>query len=608
MKQPRPLQQAAVDEIIQHMRSKSTGTDPIVLEASVGAGKSLMIAMLAAHVAKNGGKVLMLARQAELVDQNSAEALEFNVKNSIFCASLRLKSTYYPVIYGSEGSIYRALENELADIKIDLLLIDEAHMLAYDKEEAMMMVIISALMCRNPKMRICGMTGSPYRGTESIIGQFWKKKTETNMSTQTLVDAGYLVDTHFGYPDNQDDEIDFSQFEVRGDHNGSDYKEEDINRIYQGEVQKTFAICADIVAKTEESNGVLIFAGSKLHTEQVKHGLELAGIAPESIRIVTDDTGNKDRLEARKAAISGECKYFINIGVAAVGWNVPRWSVVIYLRPVGSLVFLTQSIGRELRPFLTLKEAEQFNNPDATIEDRKSIIAGSRKPFAVVYDYAGVMDRLGHLYNSPLLEQAALEKSKRLGKTIICPKCNSENSEHARRCIGSDPGEYDERCGYFWSSQACRKCQTLNDVTASECRNPNCRAMLRDPAKALLGKAYTDNEWAAVKRMDVVAAQNGGVVITYIMEEMPEIGKNPIEFYHLGTIGGKKGWEKSFLREHIRDPQWRNRVAGMNAEGVMKNQSMLDVPTHIAYRVNEKNKFTIGRKKFKSGRLEGDVA
>jgi len=515
MKQPRPLQQAAVDEIIQHMRSKSTGTQPIVLEASVGAGKSLMIAMLAAHVAKNGGKVLMLARQAELVDQNSAEALELNVKNSIFCASVRLKSTFYPVIYGSEGSIYRALDNELADIKIDLLLIDEAHMLAYDKEEAMMMVIISALMCRNPKMRICGMTGSPYRGTESIIGKFWKKKTETNMSTQTLVDAGYLVDTHFGYPDNHDDEIDFSSFEVRGDHNGSDYQEEDINRIYQGEVQKTFAICADIVKKTEDSNGVLIFCGSKLHTEQVKHGLELDGVAPDSIRIVTDQTSNKDRLEARKDAISGECKYFINIGVAAVGWNIPRWSDIVYMRPIGSLVFLTQSIGRGLRPFLTPEEANEFNNPDATIEERKAIISGSAKPYCMVHDYASVMDRLGHLYNSPMLEAAALEKSKREGKLIECPACGTQNSEHARRCIGSDMSQFDGRCGHFWSSQECRKCGTLNDVTSQECRNINCRAMLRDPANALIGKAYTDSELTEVLKMDIIATNNGGVLIKY---------------------------------------------------------------------------------------------
>ena len=241
------------------------------------------------------------------------------------------------------------------------------------------MKIINTLLERNPKMRICGLTGSPYRGQYSIIGQFWKKKTDADLSTPTLVEEGYLTECHFGFPDTEDKEIDFSQFDVKQNHDGNDYKEEDINRIYQGEVKKTFAICADVVKKTKDATGTLIFAGSKLHTEQVKHGLELAGVNPEHIRIVTDSTPDKERQEARKAAISGECKYFINIGVASTGWNVPRWSHIVYMRPVGSLVFLTQSIGRGLRPFLTQQESADFNSERATKEQRKSDFIHQRK-------------------------------------------------------------------------------------------------------------------------------------------------------------------------------------------------------------------------------------
>ena len=602
MKTPRPLQQSAVDEIINHMRSKAHGTEPIVLEASVGAGKSLMLAMLSKHVTSNSGRTLVLARQAELIDQNSAEAIDIGLNNSIFCASLNLKSTYYPAIYGTEGSIYRGLDDALADIRIDLLLIDECHLVPYDNPDTMMMKIISELMRRNPKMRICGMTGSPFRGQNTIVGEFWKKATTTNMSTSTLVDQGYLLDCHFGYPDDQEEEIDFSQFDLKGDHSGNDYKEEDINRIYQGEVNKTFAICADVVRKTEESTGVLIFAGSKLHTEQVKHGLELAGIPSEQIRIVTDDTGRKDRLEARKAALCGRCKYFINIAVASTGWSVPPWSDIVYMRPVGSLVFLTQSIGRGLRPMLNADESDKFNNPDTVADERKAVIAESAKPFCMVHDYAGVMDRLGHLYNNPMLEQAALEKSKKEGKTIECPKCATENSEHARRCIGQDFAEPDGRCGHFWSSQSCRKCGTLNDQTAQECRS--CKAMLRDPANALMHKAYTDAELVPVKKMEVVATRNGGVLIKYLLDEPHEELGHPEQFFNLSTEGGKRGFYNEFLKLHIRDSQWRYRVRGMTNEAVMKNQAMFDVPTHIAYRINDKKKFRIGRKLFLSGRLE----
>ncbi len=602
MKQPRPLQQQAIDEIINHMRSKTNGTDPIILEASVGAGKSLMLGKLAGHVTSNAGRVLVMARQAELIQQNSDEAHEVGVKNSIYCASLNLKSTYYPAIYGSEGSVYRALDKDLADIKIDLLLIDEAHMLSYDDPGTMMMSIIYELQSRNPKLRICGMTGSPYRGMNSIIGEFWKKSTETDMSTATLVDHGYLLESHFSFPDSDTEEIDFSQFDLKGDHNGNDYKEEDINRIYQGDVHKTFAICADVVRKTEDSNGVLIFAGSKLHTEQVKHGLELAGVPPERIRIVTDETSSKDRVEARKAAMSQKCKYFINIAVASTGWSVPPWSDIVYMRPVGSLVFLTQSMGRGLRPFLDADESDEFNDPAATPEQRKAILSGSRKPFCMAHDYAGVFDRLGHLYNSPVLEQAALEKSKREGKLIECPKCNTVNSEHARRCIGADHTSPDGRCELFWSSQECRKCGTKNDVTAQECRS--CKAMLRDPANALMNKAYSDAELTEVISMDVVATRNDGILIKYMVAQPHEELGHPVEFYSLKSDAGKRIWFNKFLKVHIRDPGWSRRAYGMGSTACMKNKAMFDVPTHIAYRINDKKKFVIGKKQFKSGRIE----
>lgn len=550
--------------------------------------------------------MLCLARQGELTDQNSTEALEQGLKNSIYSASLNQKSVYYPVIYGTEGSVYRGLHSDFKDLRIDLLLIDEAHQCPYDQEQTMMMQIIAELYRRNPKLRICGLTGSPYRGSNTIIGDFWKRKTETDMGTQTLVDHGYLLECHFGFPDSETGEIDFSQFELRGDHNGNDYSEEQINRIYQGSVEKTLAICADVVKKTRDSNGVLIFAGSKLHTEQVEHGLHLAGVPPEQIRIVTDSTGNKDRQEARNAANSGECKYFINIGVASTGWNVPRWDSVVYLRPVGSLVFLTQSIGRGLRPFLTPEEAAAFNAPDIDAEERKAIIAASRKPYCMVYDYAGVMDRLGHLYNNPMLEQAALERSKREGATIQCPACGTENSEHARRCIGISLTSADGRCEHFWQSQQCRKCGTENDVTAQECRS--CRAMLRDPANALLNKAYTDAELTAVRKMEVVATRNGGLLVKYIVDEPHEEKGHPTEFFPISSEAGKRIFYNKFLKVHLRDPQWRSRARGMTASALCKNQAMFDVPTHVAWRLNDKGYFVVGKKLFRSGRMEEEDA
>ena len=128
-----------------------------------------------------------------------------------------------------------------------------------------------------------------------------------------------------------------------------------------------------------------------------------------------------------------------------------------------------------------------------------------------------------------MLEQAELERSKQAARTILCPVCNTENSEHARRCIGDDALSIDGRCEHFWQSQQCRKCGTHNDVTAQECRS--CHAMLRDPANALLNRAYTDAELQEVIKMDVVATKNDGVLIKYIIREPHEEKGHPVEFF-----------------------------------------------------------------------------
>jgi len=99
--------------------------DPAIVAASVGAGKTINIAALAKHVASLGGSVLVLARQGELVNQNSKMAWKCGLKNSVFSASLNTKSTFYPVVFGTEGTVARSLTSDFKAKKFDIILIDE---------------------------------------------------------------------------------------------------------------------------------------------------------------------------------------------------------------------------------------------------------------------------------------------------------------------------------------------------------------------------------------------------------------------------------------------------------------------------------------------------
>lgn len=98
---------------------------PIFLEASVGAGKTIMMGMVLARAQAAGMTAWTLARRGELVEQNAETFWECGVKNSIYSASCDVKSTHYPMLVGSEGTAARSMGGELRSQSPDILLIDE---------------------------------------------------------------------------------------------------------------------------------------------------------------------------------------------------------------------------------------------------------------------------------------------------------------------------------------------------------------------------------------------------------------------------------------------------------------------------------------------------
>ncbi|MCC3726688.1 DEAD/DEAH box helicase family protein, partial [Staphylococcus epidermidis] len=61
---------------------------PFYIKASVSAGKTIMIAMLAAQCKAMNLPMMVLARQAEIVKQDSEEISNLDVPNSVYCAGL----------------------------------------------------------------------------------------------------------------------------------------------------------------------------------------------------------------------------------------------------------------------------------------------------------------------------------------------------------------------------------------------------------------------------------------------------------------------------------------------------------------------------------------
>lgn len=635
---PYPYQCVAYAEIAKRLRNYD---HPFFVKASVAAGKTIIIAMVAAQCRKMNLKMMVLARQAEIVDQDSEEISNFGVPNSIYCAGLKTKSAYFPIVVGSEGTVSNGLFKSLGDYVPHVIGIDECHQVdwedladAIDNDESYEQMITkkgvrvlngdgSLVMDKNGvpmegtgrtqytliirelqrrcreayghELRIFGLTGSEFRGVVPILVEdkrqkgFWREQV-TNIDTNYLVEFGSVVPTNFGGVDGLG--YDLSEFTASSEDGIADFDPK-ILRAMEEKIHESQTMTQQIMAKVHEvcknRNGVLVTCAGERHCKEAA-----AALPPDATyRIITGKTGEKQRKEWLREAFEGKVKYIFQVNALTTGVNVPFWDTSVILRKIGSLTLLIQLIGRGMR-LLKQWHIEQ----------------GFTKEDHLVLDFAGCLDELGSLYFDPILEQAQHQRRFENGKDPkICPICNTENSFYARRCIHKD--ESGNRCEYFWTSRTCedqhdprtkklivKGCGTKNDVAARVCRH--CDVTLLDPNQKLSGKHYTKNDYCDVKsfRVDMTKNQKG-VVFCYELEAHGETFKAYEKFFpESESQVCKTLWRKTAL-QHIPD----RRVAGMvasyrNARKIMMYANHIMTPVRVTHRKNAKGEDLIYKKEF----------
>lgn len=636
---PYPYQVVAYAEIAKRMGANYQ--HPFYVKASVSAGKTIIFAMVAKQCAKMGLNFLVMARQGEIVDQDSEEIGNFKVPNSIFCASVSsTKSTYFPTVVGSEKTVANGLFNEMKDYAPHVLGIDECHQVDWEdvakaieadepfiqmdaaKDEPLFenglpligedglpmkgtgrtkyAVLIVELMRRCRKvhgheLRIFGMTGSEFRGVTPILVEdkrqlgFWREQV-TDIDTNYLIKFGSVVPTHFGGCDGLG--YDLHEFEATNQDGTQDFTAEQLKKMGEkihNSRDMTRQIMAKVAEKAKERNAVLITCADQRHCK------EAASYLPEgsTYAVITDKTNAKKRKAILDDVRAGKIKYTFQVNALTTGVNVPNWDFSVILRKIGSLTLLIQLLGRGMR---LLKQWQ--------------IDAGMKKEDHLVWDFAGTMDELGQLYFDPILEQAQYQKSMRENKDPkTCPMCGFKNSPYARRCINEVDGA---RCEHFFTFRECedqldpqtkkvivKGCGAKNDVAARFCRC--CDVTLIDPNLKLSGKAYSKNDWFDVKGFDVKLTKNQkGVIFEYLLDKDGEEFKAYERFFPESSAKiCATLWKTKGVLPHVADPKMRRYFIGMkNAIKIVQYKHKIAAPVRVTHRRNAKNEDLISRKDF----------
>ncbi|EIJ6616933.1 DEAD/DEAH box helicase [Vibrio parahaemolyticus] len=532
----RPYQADSVKAVIHYFRKHST---PAVIVLPTGAGKSLVIAELA-RLAK--GRVLVLAHVKELVEQNHSKYEGYGLKGAIFSAGLGRKETDQQVVFASVQSVVRNLDS--FKNQFSLLVIDECHRVPDDKNSSYQKVI-THLRELNPGIKVLGLTATPYRLGMGWIYQYHTRgqvRTEESRFFRDCIfelPIRYLLDENFLTPARMMDapvlSYDFSQLKPA---NTGRYKEAEMDMVIDKAKRATPQIVEQIIQYARERKGVMIFAAT------VRHAQEIHGLLPDGeTAIVIGDTPTPERDAIIQAFKNREIKYLVNVSVLTTGFDAPHVDLIAILRPTESVSLYQQIVGRGLR----LSEG---------------------KNECLVLDYAG---NSYDLYQPEVGDPKPDSTSEII--TIPCPACGFNNNfwgkldsngfllEHfGRRCQGyfedEDTGER-EHCGYRFRAKYCGECGADNDIAARICHE--CDATLVDPDKKL--KEALNLKDALIfecTEMDLsVFKSNDGksqLKVTYSGEPYQGEGHALVhEFWSLNTKKQKQTFKDQFVRPHLAD-------------------------------------------------------
>lgn len=418
--------------------------------ASVGAGKSLMIASILITMQNAGKRALCIVNNAELVRNNCETFNKQGGQSSIYCAALKSKDISAPIVFGTPQSILNGINKneEIADIKFNIIVVDEAHAINYLDDHSSFMRILRHYKHEYRQMRVLGATGTNFRFKgHSIVGpKCLFRKQVGNITTEQLILDDYLINPHFEVDKNL--LIDFSNVKIKK--NGQ-FDQKQLESVVEKSARLTELICHQVshIMKTQSRRGVFFFATTK------KHAFEILGHLPsQESAIILGETPQDERTEILQKAREGRIKYLVNIAIISVGVDVPAFDTIAYLRPTESLVLLVQTMGRVLR-----------------------LSPETNKTDALVLDFAGNIERHRDWDNPILMDAVNQTIDKEKDFVIECPACASMNTEHARRCIGIQ--ENKSRCDYYFEFKECVRCHAKNDIAARICHA--CKEEIIDP-------------------------------------------------------------------------------------------------------------------------------
>lgn len=478
----RPYQQDCINEAIKWMKTNTLGA---VCELSGGSGKSIIIAEVAKRMHELSGKsVLCLVPSAELLVQNCEKLEAIGAKFSIYSASIG-KSMRHPIVVSTEGT-WKSVAKQYGS-RFSTVLVDEG-----DRTTATLKKIMDDMREENPLIRLCAFTGTPYRLKtgwimeldqegkilQEAINPFYKKLIY-RMTCDQLIDMGYLTPVQIGVPSQS---YDTSALKLSGE----DFTNESVKKTFECHESLTQKIVLDIIEKSKDRKGVMIFAATLDHAREI-----IKYLPQDDYLFVHGEMNKNERKNAVELFKAQKKKYIVNRDILTVGFDATHCDCIALLRATSSNRLFQQIVWRSVRLHEGKTESlllDYAKNIENLFDGKAEIFSPTIKAYgskptekiSVMCEWCGTEQehaKRPHYENHDPFGFVLDLTGERLDPPIP--------SHYGRRCIGVTAlGKNNfARCQYHWTYKECPECSEKNDVAARKCSG--CGLVLINPEDKL---------------------------------------------------------------------------------------------------------------------------
>lgn len=403
---PYEYQTDAVNSIYEYWRKNNNNGNPVVC-MPVGSGKSFTMALFIKSIFVKFGdkisKVMCLTHVKELIEQDREALLNYwpGAPVGVYSASVGGRDTYHKIIFGGIQSVVGHYK-EFG--KVNVIIIDECHLVS-PKDTTSYRKLVDNLKLVNPKLKVVGFTGTPYRLDCGWI-------TENGLFNDICYDMcnidGYeklINDKRLCnvIPKRTELQVDTSEVSIRG----GEFVEKDLqlavdkDEITKSAINETIKCCHD-------RKHILIFATGVKHATHICEYLQSLG---ETCTVI-DGALPKDEREKRINGFkNGTYRFCTNVNVLSTGFNFPAIDCLVMLRPTQSVSLYIQAVGRGIR-------------------------YSPQKENCLVLDFSGNVQRLGCI-NDPIppKKKGAKRSSENMKSPVkVCPQCNTYVGASAKVC------------------------------------------------------------------------------------------------------------------------------------------------------------------------------